>query len=362
MFTGLIFWIPPVVDFAQHAQGLRLAAGLALALAFVALYVRVMFGSWRPGNVRVEDGSDNVRGVALLAAIAVTLTAIGATDWAAAWCFAAAALGLRVDRQTALPVLFGFAVVAAATAGLFHHNAGAAIALALVTLGVGTLMAGFRRLRVVNAELGQARDEIARLAVADERLRFARDLHDLLGHSLSVVALKSELASKVIAEHPEQAAEHLQDIESVSRRALAEVREAVAGYRRPLLSDELAGARSTLAAAGIEVDADPLPARHELPPDAEAVLAWAIREGATNVLRHAGARHVRISLAVDGRDAALELVDDGAGEAPEAERYAGTGLAGLAERVARVRGRMQAAPHDGGGFRLAVSVPLEGVS
>jgi two-component system sensor histidine kinase DesK len=214
---------------------------------------------------------------------------------------------------------------------------------------------------MVNLELGAARDEIGRLAVADERLRFARDLHDLLGHSLSVIALKSELANRLIQDRPDQAAEHMRDIEAVTRRALSEVREAVAGYRRPLLGEELAGARSTLAAAGIEVDAGPAPTV-ELPPDAEAVLAWAVREGATNVLRHADARHVRISVAVTGRDAALELIDDGSGPCPDSESD-GTGLAGLAERVARVRGQLDAAPRpDGGGFRLAVTVPLEAVS
>jgi two-component system sensor histidine kinase DesK len=100
-----------------------------------------------------------------------------------------------------------------------------------------------------------------------------------------------------------------------------------------------------------------------LPPDAEAVLAWAIREGATNVLRHAGARHVRINVAVNRDDAALELIDDGRGAAGSgSEADDGTGLAGLAERVARVRGRMDAAPHGDGGFRLAVTVPLEAVT
>jgi len=124
------------------------------------------------------------------------------------------------------------------------------------------------------------------------------------------------------------------------------------------------GGAEALRAAGIEVEAAPAPAV-ELPPDAEAVLAWAVREGATNVLRHADARHVRISVAVNRTDAALELVDDGCGRTRTEERPGaddGTGLAGLAERVARVRGRMDAAPGAGGGFRLAVTVPLEAVS
>ena len=362
MMVSLIFFVGPVSQALDEESGLRLALSLALAVAFVAAYWRTMVGAWVIEDRAVDDERHAKPLVLTLAALAIALSALGA-DWSGAWCFVAAATGLRIDRHIAIPGLLVLAAAAAATEVL-TGTADAALSLFIVTLGVGLLTGGFRRLRVVSRQLNAARGEIGRLAVADERLRFARDLHDLLGHSLSVVALKSELASRLIDDHPDQAAEHVRDIEAVSRRALSEVREAVAGYRRPVLSAELAGARSTLAAAGIEVEAGPAPAV-ELPPDAEAVLAWAVREGATNVLRHADARHVRISVAVTGDDAALELVDDGCGRPPAAERPGaddGTGLAGLAERVARVRGRMDAAPGAGGGFRLAVTVPLEAVS
>jgi two-component system sensor histidine kinase DesK len=362
MLISLVYFAGPVSGSFANLSGVRLAIALAGAAAYVAIYARTMIGGWK-----IEDrvvGADDAGAVPRVIALAVLATALainGGTDWSGLWCFLAAATGLRIERRYAIPLLFVLAAAAATTATISNSDAGVGLALFIVTIGVGMLTGGFRRLRVVNQELGQARDEIGRLAVADERLRFARDLHDLLGHSLSVVALKSELALRLIDEHPDQAAEHVRDIEAVSRRALSEVREAVAGYRRPLLSAELAGARSTLVAAGIQVDAAPAPAV-ELPPDAEAVLAWAIREGATNVLRHADARHVRIEVAVGERDAALELVDDGCGEGGPAGDGDGTGLAGLAERVARLRGRMDAAPYAGGGFRLAVTVPLEAVS
>jgi two-component system sensor histidine kinase DesK len=362
MMISLIFFIAPVTAAVGELHGARLALSLAGSAAFLALYWRVMVGGWRIEDRAADDEAGAVARILGLAALAVTLAVIGGSDWSGAWCFVAAATGLRIERRFAMPALFVLGGLAAATAGISTSDAGTALALFIVTMGVGMLTGGFRRLRVVSRQLGAARDEIGRLAVADERLRFARDLHDLLGHSLSVVALKSELALRLIQDHPDQAGEHVRDIESVSRRALSEVREAVAGYRRPLLSAELAGARSTLTAAGIEVEAAPAPAV-ELPPDAEAVLAWAIREGATNVLRHAGARHVRINVAVNRDDAALELIDDGRGAAgPDGEADDGTGLAGLAERVARVRGRMDAAPHGDGGFRLAVTVPLEAVT
>jgi two-component system sensor histidine kinase DesK len=361
MMISLIFIVGPAIDAIDKLSGVLLVLSVGGFVAFVALYWRTMLGGWRiedrPGN---EDAGAIPRVVAL-AALAAGLAAIGEADWSGLWCFVAAATGLRIDRRYAIPALFVLGGAAAGTEALSDPHGGAILSLFIVTLGVGMLTGGFRRLRVVNQELGAARGEIGRLAVADERLRFARDLHDLLGHSLSVVALKSELATRLIADHPDQAAEHVRDIEAVSRRALSEVREAVAGYRRPLLSAELAGARSTLTAAGIEVDAAPAPAV-ELPPDAEAVLAWAIREGATNVLRHSDARHVRIEVAVGKHDAALELTNDGCADHDATADNDGTGLAGLAERVARVRGRMDAAPNAGGGFRLAVTVPLEAVT
>jgi two-component system, NarL family, sensor histidine kinase DesK len=366
MTISLVFVIGPAADAFDELDGVATAAALAGLAGFVALYWRTMIGGWVIQDRFAGDDDRSVARVAGLAALAAALSALGGdADWSGLWCFVAAATGLRIDRSYAIPLIVAQGLAAALTAGLAESDgaAGAALSLFIVTFGVGMLTGGFRRLRVVNRQLGAARGEIGRLAVADERLRFARDLHDLLGHSLSVIALKSELANRLIAEHPEQAATHVRDIEAVSRRALSEVREAVAGYARPLLAAELAGARDTLAAAGIEVEASPPPSV-ELPPDAEAVLAWAVREGTTNVLRHAGdARRVRIHVAVDGQDAALELVDDGAvavAERPGRAEAPGTGLAGLAERVARVRGRMDAAPAtDGAGFRLAVTVPLE---
>lgn len=361
MMLSLVFVVGPAVDAVNALDGVRTVLALAGLAAFVALYWRTMIGGWVIQDRYAHDDRQSLLRVLGLAALVTGLCVLaGGNDWSGLWCFVGAATGLRVDRRLAIPLIIAQGLAAALVAGLANDDGTAAFSLFIVTFGVGMLTGGFRRLRVVNRQLGAARDEIGRLAVADERLRFARDLHDLLGHSLSVIALKSELANRLIDEHPEQAATHMRDIEAVTRRALSEVREAVAGYARPLLAAELAGARETLAAAGIEVDAGPPPAV-ELPPDAEAVLAWAVREGTTNVLRHAGdARRVRIRVDVDGSDAALELVDDG--NIINNADASGTGLAGLAERVARVRGRMDAAPvpaPDGGGFRLAVTVPLE---
>jgi two-component system sensor histidine kinase DesK len=217
---------------------------------------------------------------------------------------------------------------------------------------IGVSAVAGRLLIQANEQLSLAREQIARLAVGEERLRFARDLHDLIGHSLSVVALKSELARRLIKSSPRLAAHEVEDIEKVARDALREVREAVAGYRQPTLAAELAGAHEALTAAGIEyhVDQDQAP----LPPAVEAVLAWTVREGVTNVMRHSQAKRCAIRITNrDGR-ATVEVVDDGRGGTPQT----GSGLRGLRERVLERGGTLTAEslPHEG--FRLRVTLPL----
>jgi two-component system sensor histidine kinase DesK len=230
-------------------------------------------------------------------------------------------------------------------------------------IGIG--MIAVSRLVVTVRELEAARREIAQLAAAEaiakERLRFARDLHDLLGHSLSSITLKSELAGRLLPAAPEKAAEEVRDIESVARRSLREVREAVSGYRQPTLDEELYGAREMLAAAGIachiENDASPLPNAMD------AVLAWAVREGVTNVIRHSRADRCEILVAQNGEEVRVEVKDDGRGSPPEHEgSYSnGSGLSGLAERIAGSGGHFEAGSLSEGGFRLRVSLPVSSV-
>ena len=217
---------------------------------------------------------------------------------------------------------------------------------------VGIAAVGGRLLVEANQQLSQAREQIARLAVGEERVRFARDLHDLLGHSLSVIALKSELAGRLLKSSPGLAAQEVEDIEKVARDALREVREAVAGYRQPTLAAELAGAHEALTAAGIDdhVEQDHAP----LPPAVEAVLAWAVREGVTNVMRHSQARRCAIRITNQDGRATVEVVDDGRGGIPEA----GSGLRGLRERVLERGGTLTAGPLPHEGFRLRVTLPI----
>jgi two-component system sensor histidine kinase DesK len=207
-------------------------------------------------------------------------------------------------------------------------------------------------LGVVVGRLRRQRTELARLAISEERLRFARDLHDLLGRGLSLIAIKSELAVRLVTGNA-AATKEMADVERVARQALRDVRQAVDGYRQPRLATELAGARRALAAAGIECHVDQ--AGGDLPDGIDALFAWTIREGVTNVIRHSGAGRCEIRVSRTERDAQVEVTDDGA---PAGSGAAGYGLVGLKERAAARGGVAEAGPLPVTGFRLHIAVPL----
>jgi two-component system sensor histidine kinase DesK len=193
-------------------------------------------------------------------------------------------------------------------------------------------MWGITQIILRNRELAAAREEITRLAVADERNRFSRDLHDILGHSLTVVAVKAELAGRLVRADPARAEAEISDVEQLSRQALAEVRTAVAGYRDVTLASELVNARSALSAAGI--DADLPTAIDDVPPAHRELFGWVVREGVTNVVRHSRASRCRVRIA----PSEVEVADNGppaagAATAPEHAPPTGHGLAGLRERA-----------------------------
>src|SRR5262249_35359089 len=156
--------------------------------------------------------------------------------------------------RPALAIVGATALGIAVTGAVLGAGRDALAATVLTVISIGVLMAAFGRLARTNRELKATREELARLAVTEERLRIARDLHDLLGQSLSVIALKSELARRLVERDPGRAVAELEDIQAVTRDALADVRQTVQGYRRPSLSEELDGARSALAAAGIDCE------------------------------------------------------------------------------------------------------------
>jgi two-component system, NarL family, sensor histidine kinase DesK len=205
------------------------------------------------------------------------------------------------------------------------------------------------------AQLRRADEEITRLAAIAERERIARDLHDLLGHTLSVIVLKAELASRLVPADPDRAGQEMRDVEQTARTALGEVRTAVAGYRAKGLGAELVNSQRALASAGVEADATvDLPV---LPAEQEAALALALREAVTNVLRHADAHRTSIRARATINDVELEVTDDGRG----ASGRDGAGLSGMRERVRALGGQVDlqsgAADSARPGTRVFVRLP-----
>ncbi|NAZ82605.1 hypothetical protein GTR02_12320 [Kineococcus sp. R8] len=197
-------------------------------------------------------------------------------------------------------------------------------------------------------ELAVAQQDLARLAVAEERGRFSRDLHDLLGHSLTVITLKAELAGRLLELDPARAATEVADVERLARTALADVRSALEGFREVTVATELAAAGQALAAAGVEAH---LPgAVDEVAEETSELFGWVVREGVTNVVRHSGARHCWIELTASS----VAVCDDGTGPRPGAGD--GHGIGGLADRVQRAGGALTVGRSAQGGFRLGVSL------
>ena len=220
-------------------------------------------------------------------------------------------------------------------------------ALFALLIGSGNLIAA-QRMRA-NQKLMLAREEIEHLAKVAERERIARDLHDVLGQTLSVVVLKSELAGKILHQNPERAQKEMAEVEQIARTALAEVREAIRGYRAEGLAAELDRARATLDAAGISLDCSATPPK--LLPAQETVLSLILREAITNIVRHAHASQCKISLEQNAGRTTLLVEDDGRGGI----RNEGSGLRGMRERVESLNGHLQILSDKG--TRLIVDVP-----
>jgi len=229
--------------------------------------------------------------------------------------------------------------------------------LPLLTAGlpvtIGSIMDA--RLRRSRQELLRKQEEVEHMATIAERERISRDLHDLLGHSLSLIALKAELAGKLAERNPDACRREIADIEATARQALGEVRSAVSGYRASGLAHALASARASLAAADVELDERV--ERVTLAPAAEHVLALALREAITNVVRHAGARRCTLSLAQEGANAVLRVMDDGARLRDARDLRQGNGLSGMQERAAAIGGKLALAVAASSGLALELRVP-----
>jgi two-component system sensor histidine kinase DesK len=352
---GLLFLIGPISDLASSSDSPAQKAAIAVVLAaFVAMYLAV----WPPAPPLEQRGVNSTRAaLVLLAALGGLTLLLGAPgSFALLFWYVVAAAGLALPAGEALVVTgVTAAAVAVGLVAATGSDSSTVGAYTVSLVAVGAIMASLGSTTRANRKLREAREELARLAVAEERSRIARDLHDLLGHTLSLIALKTELAAKLVDSDPRRARTELDDVQEVTRQALSEVREAVQGFRRLAVDDELEGARAALSAAGIDCRIDR--SADELPDEIESALAWAVREATTNVVRHSGARTCAISVSTGGDTVALQVDDDGA-RAPGASQN-GTGLAGLAERARRLDGTLEAGARPEGGFRVRLTLPLE---
>jgi two-component system sensor histidine kinase DesK len=321
-------------------------------LLFSVFYVRTFYQArarrWLGGGLRTRTRVVTVAAVLALTVLGCALIGQPGT----AFC-----VYLAVTVVMVLPPRLAMATVLIEMAGVelacqtipgWHPDHSLTFTLFVSALAIWGISQMIRR----NQELARARAENAAMAVAQERSRFARDIHDLLGHSLTVVTLKAELAGRLIPLDPARAAQEIADVERLARDALADVRATVAGYREVSLAGELVSARSALDAAGICAE---LPgALADVPGDRRELFGWAVREGVTNVIRHSGASRCRIRVS----ESAIEIVDDGRGPGPVRVGQSdglGNGLLGLRERAAAHGSTVLAEPvSETGGFRLRV--------
>jgi two-component system sensor histidine kinase DesK len=343
MVAFLLIFLHRVLTTAMGTSGVRLGLLAALVLGIAGVYAWF----W----LRIAGGPHDGR--ALLAVAALTLlvalyvAAVAPETYVFYYPAIVAGAAFRWDR--ALACVAGVITVAFGIALLHGDGLSAATDSAIVMALLGAAAMAVRRHVATTRRLEAARDEIHRLAARDERLRVARDLHDELGQTLSLIVLKSELAQ---LEAAGPARDRMAEVTAAARRALQSVRDLVGSFRLPTLAEELDSARSLLEASGIECVIDR--GGEAMSPPVEAALAWAVREAATNVLRHSGCRRCRIAVESRGGAIHLEVADNGRG----AERFEpGSGLRGLEERVSFLGGRLRAGGLTGGGFRVLVEIP-----
>ncbi|MDQ6687092.1 MAG: sensor histidine kinase [Actinomycetota bacterium] len=345
-----VFLISPFSVGWQHRDTVGGWVGMAATLAFLAWYLLV----FARRRIQVRQGRWDVHIRAALGWLLVGVTLSVLTCFGVGQAGTATAVYLAVVCAMTLPN--PWAVGLALAIGAITFSAGLAVprwhregGVLLGILGATLAVWGIQQLAVRNAQLVAAQEENRRLVVSEERTRFARDLHDILGHSLTVITVKAELAQRLLDFDPDRARAELADLERLSRDALADIRRAVEGYRELTLPGELARARTALAAA--EIDADLPNSTDEVPTHVRELFAWTVREGVTNVIRHSGARSCTVRLTPE----AAEVVDDGRGPVPQPS--VGSGLVGLRERASAVGGTVVTRGVEPSGYALRVRVP-----
>jgi two-component system, NarL family, sensor histidine kinase DesK len=359
----LIYLIQPVSGlFHHHHDALYVGGGLAIVAAFCVIFVALV-ANWHRRAVFWQ-----LELAALFALAAAGCVIYGGTGASSLWIFVSAVAGLVIPEQRkAVQVVAAAGVCYTVFSLIGHVDMGDFLVNLLPTVLLGLAMIGLRRHFEQTRELTQARETVARLAASEERLRMARDMHDLTGQSLSMITLKSELAARLLRQLPptperDRARDEIEQVAAVSRQTMRDIREAVSGYRRPTLAIEIITARSALESADITPrdDTGLTIASGTFDPDAEAALAWCLREAVTNVVRHSGAKNCHISLTNRAGTTSLTVRDDGSGHVPvhgDLGLGAGTGLRGMSERLSAVGGSLELRPDLDPGFSLIATVP-----
>ena len=332
------FFIQPILD---HA-GWKMWSLTALATAiFLVLYFG-LFWLQKPRSLL------HIAGMVILGLVFAPINGGASTFFV----FAAAFVPFCVQTERAgVALIAGIVALAGIETQVFHLSGWFFFYAGGLASAVGGSNIYFAQRNRALAKLRMANEEIEHLATVAERERIARDLHDVLGHTLSVIILKSELAGKLMDRDPQRAGNEIREVEQISRQALSEVRDAIRGYRSQGLPAELAKAKATLETAGVSVKCEA--AKLTLPAVHESVLSMAVREAVTNVVRHAQARNCSMRLVQRNGSCHLEIEDDGRGGA-HAE---GNGLRGMRERVELLGGTLTRDSQSG--TRITINLPLK---
>jgi two-component system, NarL family, sensor histidine kinase DesK len=338
---------------AGHRPAAVVAVGLAGLAAWAACYARL---TWVTTVRRHQLATPYSLGVVLLGGAAL-VPLLGPAWLGALAFFANAALLLE------LPLRYWFWALGAVAAGyvaaalaLGGPAGGVLDAVILISL-VGGLQAAFFRQIQDTVALRRARADLARLAVAEERVRIARDLHDVLGQELTAMGLKAQLAARLVRLDPDRAEAESAEVARVARQALDGMRATVSGYRDTSLASEVRTASALLGALGVATVVGEVPAG--LPAPVDEAAAWVVREAATNVVRHAKANRCRIALDHEPGRLVVEVRDDGVAAGYRTPPTHGSGLSGLVERVEALGGVLHAGPVDGW-FAVRASIPAGG--
>ncbi|HZR27369.1 MAG TPA: sensor histidine kinase [Terriglobales bacterium] len=329
------FVCDPVFHRRTTARWVEMLVGISI---FLALY---FLGFWLKGK----------RKLWAIASITVLAMALTPYNWGASafFVYAAAFAGFCGSTEFAIAILLVLEACASLIIWPFHLALGLWVSTSFLIAAIGGMNIQQAKRIAANARLRMAQEEIEHLAKTAERERIARDLHDVLGHTLSVIILKSELASKLADKDTPRAIQEIRDVERISREALAEVRSALKGYRAAGLNAEIAQARATLETAGIKVQV--YSSQLDLNAAQEGVLALVMREAVTNILRHSKATECSLRLAQANGCCTLEIADNGCGSSG----VEGEGLKGMRQRVEILGGSMQR--NTSPGTTLIVTVP-----